>query len=353
MWLCLFTCCSTRAVHLDLVPGMTTAAFLRSFKRFTARRGTPSRMISDNAKTFKSASAIITGVLESPEVRNHFSQLHVEWQFNLEKAPWWGGIFERMVKSAKRCLKKSIGRNCLTYDELLTLVIEVEAVLNSRPLSYVSSEDMEEPLTPSHLLVGFRLMTLPDPAVPDDPDFTDSVEGLTRRMVHLTKSLQKFWKRWKKEYLMELREFHRTRPEKGLVYTLERGEIVTIYDEGHPRGMWRLGRIEDLIEGADGKVRGVRVRVVSKKGHVKILRRPVQHIYPLEVRSGTQTREPTDPKPLIPDPNPGVEQEADPETNREGVSAKPEGDCGRPKRGAACNAREIIRALVDTSDTSD
>ena len=111
--------------------------------------------------------------LKSPEARRYFTQLCVEWRFNLERAPWWGGFFERMVKSAKRCLKKVIGRNCLTYDELLTLVIKVEAVLNSRPLTYISSEDVEEPLTPSHLLVGYRIMTLPDPSIPEDPDSTD------------------------------------------------------------------------------------------------------------------------------------------------------------------------------------
>ena len=113
-------------------------------------------------------------------------------------------------------------------------------------------------------------MTLPDPEFPDDPDFVGQAENLTRRMTHLimTKSLQKFWKWWKREYLMELREFHRTRLEKGLEYTIEKGEVVIVYDEGHPRGMWRLGRIENLIEGADGKVRGVCVRVISKNGRV-------------------------------------------------------------------------------------
>lgn len=118
-----------------------------------------------------------------------------------------GGIFERMIKSAKRCLRKSVGRNCLSYDEFLTLIIEVEAVLNSRPLAYLSSEDVEEPLTPSHLLVGYRILTLPDPTIPDDPDY--SPEGMTRRMSHLSRVLKHFWNRWKKEYLLELREFHR------------------------------------------------------------------------------------------------------------------------------------------------
>ncbi len=116
VWLCLYTCYSTRAVHLDLVTDMTADTFIRSFRRFSARRGMPSRMISDNSKTFKSAS-------------KYFSQHRVDWQFNLERAPWWGGIFERMIKSAKRCLKKSVG---LPYDELLTLIVEVEAVGLSR-----------------------------------------------------------------------------------------------------------------------------------------------------------------------------------------------------------------------------
>ena len=167
MWLCLYTCNFTRAVHLDLVSDMTATTFLISFKRFTASRGVPSRVISDNSKTFKFASTIVTQIFENPETKKHLTQQHVELQFNLEKTPWWGGIFERMVKSTKRCLKV-IGRNCLTYDELLTLVIEVEVVFNSCPLSYVSSEDVEEPLTPSHLTMGIRLLTLPDPSVPQD-----------------------------------------------------------------------------------------------------------------------------------------------------------------------------------------
>ena len=86
----------------------------------------------------------------------------MEWIFNLEKAPWWGGVFERMIKSVKRCLRKIIGRARLCYDELLTALTEVEMIVNSRPLSYVSTEDIEEPLTPSHLLVGQRILSLPD-----------------------------------------------------------------------------------------------------------------------------------------------------------------------------------------------
>lgn len=87
-------------------------------------------MVSNNGKTSESASRIGQSVIDIPKVKGHFAELRVEWAFYLEKAPWWGGIFERMIKSAKCCLKKAIRRTCLTYDELLTYVTEVEAVLN-------------------------------------------------------------------------------------------------------------------------------------------------------------------------------------------------------------------------------
>ena len=85
----------------------------------------------------------------------YFSGVRVQWEYNLEKAPWWGGMLERMIWSMKRCLKKAIGRAKLSHDELLTAVTQVEATPNSRPLTYVSSEELKEAVTPSHLLVGY------------------------------------------------------------------------------------------------------------------------------------------------------------------------------------------------------
>ena len=131
----------------------------------------------------------------------------MKWTFNLKKAPWWGGIFERLVRSVKRCLKKTIGGATLTYEELLTVVVEVEMILNCRPLSYVSGEDTKEPLTPSHLLCGRRLMSLPDSNTSDTPDYDIDVQpqDLSRRMQHLSNVRNHFWKRWRNEYLIELR----------------------------------------------------------------------------------------------------------------------------------------------------
>ena len=147
------------AIHLELVIDLSVTSFIRCLKRFVARRGLPRRMISDNGKTFKGASKVIKRVMEDPEVSKYLSKVEVTWQFNVERAAWWGGMFERMIGSTKRCLHKIIGQSKLLYDELNTAVIEVEMVINSHPISYITSE---EPLTPSHLIVGHRLCDLPD-----------------------------------------------------------------------------------------------------------------------------------------------------------------------------------------------
>ena len=297
VWLCLYTCCVTRATHLDIVPDMTAQSFIRSLKRFTSRRGVPLKIVSDNAKTFKAASKAMAATMESPEVLQYFTNTKLKWSFNLERAPWWGGVFERMIQSAKRCLKKSIGGAQLTYDELLTAITEVEGILNSRPLSYVSSEDLEEPLTPSHLLTGYRILNLPDPSTYDDSDFEEEVtrEDLTRRMKHLSKITGDFWRRWRSEYLLELREAHRyLKPPKGSADPISVGDVVIIHDETLPRGLWKLGRVEDLIKGVDENVRGALVKTHSG-GRSILLRRPVQRLYPLEIRAAVGNRDTSTP----------------------------------------------------------
>jgi len=133
---------------------MTTEAFIRSFKRFTVRRGFPCKLVSDNEKTFKSAAKSIETILNQPEVQQYFAGVGMEWIFNLEKTPWWDRVFEWMIKSVKRCLRKIIRRARLSYDKLSMALTEVEMIVNSRLLSYASTEDIEEALTPSHLLVG-------------------------------------------------------------------------------------------------------------------------------------------------------------------------------------------------------
>lgn len=179
VWIALYTCCITRAVHLDLVPDVTATTFIRSFKRFSARKGLPISMILNNGRTFEAAARQINAIFSSQEVKCYFGQRGIKWRFNAPRAPWWGGIFERLVRSTKRCLRKILSRAKLSYEELLTAIAEVELVLNSRPLTYVSAEDLEEPLTPSHLMYGRRIMSLPDHLINEEDEDFDG-EALNR-----------------------------------------------------------------------------------------------------------------------------------------------------------------------------
>ena len=145
VYIALRTCGSSRVVHLDVVPDLTAETFIRSFKHFICRQGIPRLVVSDNGKTFKTTAKFFSSIFQLPEVQTFLLNHKVRWTFNLERAPWWDGFFERMVCCVKRCLKSAK----LTYEELLTVAIEIECVLNFRPLT--SSEDRVEPLTPSHL----------------------------------------------------------------------------------------------------------------------------------------------------------------------------------------------------------
>ena len=156
VYIALFTCCVTRAVHLDLVRNLSLSSFLNCLRRFASRRGTPTLIVSDNAKTFKAAQKAVKKLYESGNVRAYMQDNCVKWQFNLERAPWWGGFFERLVGLVKRCLRKVLGNAKLTFEELLTTLVEVEGTLNSRPLTYIYDEVENDVLTPNHLIFGRR-----------------------------------------------------------------------------------------------------------------------------------------------------------------------------------------------------
>ena len=299
-----------RAIHLDIVPDLTTSAFIRSLKRFSARRGLPKRIVSDNGKTFKAAARTINAIMQHEDVKQYLSGRGVEWVFNIERAPGWGGFFERMVRMTKRCLKKMIGQAKLTYDELVTAVTEVEAVINSRPLSYISSDDMDEPLTPAHLLAGRRLLSLPDCRVNED-DFEVSAKRLTKRMNFLSRIVENFWKRWEREYLLELRDAHRYGERTSDASPLKVGDVVLIHDDNQPRGFWRLACVKSLIEGNDGHTRGAILTVISPGEKRITLKRPLQRLYPLEVKTVSCNRSEDEDESNIPLETPNQEQSTD------------------------------------------
>ena len=198
-----------------------------------------------------------------------------------------GEVFERMVRSTKCCLRKMIGRASFTRDELLTAVVEIEPVINSRPLSYVSATDIEEPLTRSHLIVGRRLLSLPNYLAsmsdPSDEDFEVNASQLTKRMKHLATVLNNFWRRWRSEYLNELRESHCHGAKNTRNTHIATGEVVIVHDDSLPRGLWKLGQILEVFPGVDGLPRNALVRVARRDKQHTLLKRLVQLLYPLKI----------------------------------------------------------------------
>ena len=227
VYIALFTCCVTRAVHLDLVRDLSAFNFINCLRRFTSRRGTPSLIVSDNGKTFKAASKILRGLFKDKDVKTYLSGYCVEWKFNLERTPWWRGFFERLVGIVKGCLRKVLGNAKLTHDKLLTALVEVEGTLNNRPLTHLYDEVESEVLTPSHLIFGRRRMTLPD----EKYDYEGEIDRRkdTRRFQYVGEMLSHFC-RWQKEYLANLREIYRGR-NAGACEDVKLGDVVLVFDE--------------------------------------------------------------------------------------------------------------------------
>lgn len=159
--------------------------------------------------------------------------MSINWRFNIECAPWWG-VFERMIQSTKRCIRKTIGKAQLTYDELITVLAEDEMILNSRPLSYIEADDHEQRLTPSHLIMGRRVMNLTSSESDNsfEDEFKITKDELHDRMKHITVLLNHFWKRWRNEYLIELRDAHCQSPiTHNQSRRINKGDNVLIHNE--------------------------------------------------------------------------------------------------------------------------
>jgi len=193
VYIALFSCCITRAIHLELVEDLSAEAFRRALRRFAARRGTPTLIVSNNTKTFQATGiALNNDLFNHPEVASKLDRKKIKWRFNLERAPWWAGFFERMVGSVKACLRKVLGNARLTVHELLTVLVEVEGTLSSCPLTYKYDEVEHEVLTPSHLVFGRRIQSMPD-EIAEEPEENES--GYSERFPYLTVKLAHFWKR--------------------------------------------------------------------------------------------------------------------------------------------------------------
>ena len=291
VWICLFTCVTTRALHLEIVDDMTAEQFLMGLRRFISRRGTPSEIICDNAKQFKATKTVIDQawkkILTDPSVYNYVSSKGIEWNFIIEFSPWSGGFYERLVGLVKSSLRKSIGLICLTKTQLTTITTEIEATLNSRPLTYVDEDiNSSNPVTPNHFLTPFAKVGLPtlDNQM-ENEEFKPRRESTAENLISIWKKgqshLNRYWKVWYSHYILSLRERYRTHIKESKSTSKFEPKIKDIVHikEDLPRGRWKLGRIEEMITSNDGQIRAAKVR--TSNGN--ILKRPLNLLYPMEL----------------------------------------------------------------------
>ena len=187
-YLVLYACSLTRAVHLDLSKSLETSEFIASLKRFIAQRGRPEMIYSDNGSTFKAAEKWLLQVQKEERFHEILADLAIKWRFNLSRAPWWGGQFERLIGLFKGAFYKTIGNGTLRWPELEEVVLDVEVALNNRPLSYLEDDIQLPVLTPNSML-SINPNYLPELQAHHAPE-----DDLRKRAKFLLKCKDVMWK---------------------------------------------------------------------------------------------------------------------------------------------------------------
>lgn len=246
-------------MHLEFVGDLSSSSFLNAFKRFINRRGYCKVMFSDNGTNFVGAEKVLRKKYEEcmqhPELQSFFADSAIEWRFNPPSAPHMGGYWEIGIKRIKYHLKRSLGETLLSYEEFSTLLTEVEACVNSRPLCDISTDATDlSILTPGHFLVGEPLRAIPEP---EGQRFSGNLQ---QRWQLVSTIRQHFWRRWRDEYLVSLQQRAKWfRPSKNF----QEGDVVAVYHESSPPTKWTLAKIIKCHPGADGRVRVVTLKTTN------------------------------------------------------------------------------------------
>ena len=265
---CLFTCLTSRAIHLEVAADLSADAFINALRRFLSRRGPVFHIFSDNGTNFVGAERILRESIQEwnqHQIEDFLHQREIEWSFICPSASHMGGCWERMIRSVRRILTSLCGERELTEDQLHTFLLEVESILNSRPLTPVTMDlEGKEALTPNHLLKLHPAGNLP-PTITDPSDCYSK-----RRWRHEQYLSDQFWKRWSKEYLrliMGRQKWFKRKP------NLRIDDVVLITDDHTPRSQWRIGRIIATHPDAYGVVRTVSIKTSTTE-----LRRPIYKV---------------------------------------------------------------------------
>lgn len=266
----LFTCLTVRAVHIEVVPSLTTDSMIMALRRMAARRGWPRMMFSDNGTNLRGADTELKKAYK--EMVNNQQGLisetlnkGVEWQFIPPASPHMGGAWERLIRSVKTTLKVVLKERAPREETLITFLCEVENMINGRPLTHVSVDPRDpESLTPNHFLLGSS-SNLPQVGIFDDSDlYLRKQWRISQRLADL------FWSRWLKEVLPTLAPRKKWDCEGA---QLKVGDLVVVVDPSSPRNVWPKGVIQKVYPGADG-----RVRVLDIKTKTGVMKRPASRV---------------------------------------------------------------------------
>ncbi|UYV73350.1 hypothetical protein LAZ67_10002818, partial [Cordylochernes scorpioides] len=241
-YIALFICMFSKAIHIELVSNLTTEAFLAALRRFIGRRGRPAEINTDNATNFVGAYKDLRKLFNS-NIHDFASSEEIKWNFIPPSSPHFGGLWEAGIKSVKYHLRRIVGKTKLTFEELTTVLTQIEACLNSRPLCPLTDdpEDLNA-LTAGHFLIGMPLTAVPSLV-------REGGSSLKGRWQLVEQIKTDFWKRWSCEYFSRLQN----RP-KWLkpVDNIKIGTLVLLKEDNLPPLKWRMGRINQVYPGEDG-----------------------------------------------------------------------------------------------------
>lgn len=339
VYIVLFTCATTRGVHLDYVEDLSAVQFLSCFQRFMARKSTPQLLVSDNASYFQSSSKQLQELARQSSVSEYLAEFNINWKFIPQRAPWWGAFWERMIGVTKRMLQKVVGRQLLTSQELYTTLTQIEAGINDRPLTSatVTTGNDPCPITPSHLIYGRRLTSIPvyNPENEDDYKPTTLTADIARkRLGQLTKLFDQFWTKFQKEYFLVLRDRHVLPSQAYEGSKIKPGCIVLVHEDVIKRPIWKMALVTKLLPSRDGLPRAAQIK--TQNG---ITNRPVNKLFPLELSAST--------KELFTTPEKTLDNKTQNENETLDVPKL------RPKRAAAEAARDRIRGQLNVEVEQD
>ena len=283
-YILIFSCMQTRAIYVTLNHDLSTFTFIQSLRQLVARNGAPSYILSDHFSSLHAADRYLKKVLKQinwSNVKNWSQKSSTKWIFSTQYSPWKNAVSEVMVSLLKKSLRFCLRSAKIDYYEMVTLLCEIEQIVNSRSLSYISDNDSSEmgPITPFMLARG-----RPAALYPDLP-YKQKVEDhpISKKMLHRRRMLDSFEKRWKKSYLSQLCLTKKWRNLPKL--PIQEGLQVILKDDSlkMSRNQWKCGIIDKCHKSSDGQTRTCTVRVYNPKNQkISYLQRSVQKLSCME-----------------------------------------------------------------------